>query len=188
VIDPALAKRVIDETDEAASGTLYEHMGTADKPLATLIDLAAHEIDEGGPGGRLYAESLSFAIISRFLHVCCFEGDIKSPGNPLPAPCLLRALDKIAAEYARDLSLTELAVESGYSRAHFLRMFRAATGKTPHQYLRDVRLERAREQLQSGSAPISEIALATGFASHSHLTGLFRRRFGLTPSSFRRIE
>ncbi|UPK40302.1 helix-turn-helix transcriptional regulator [Bradyrhizobium sp. 186] len=77
-----------------------------------------------------------------------------------------------------NLSLAELANESGYSRAHFLRMFRAATGKTPHQYLLHVRLERAREQFQTGLASILEIALATGFASHSHLTRQFRQRFG----------
>jgi len=188
VIDPAVAKRVNSETDEGASGKLYEHMGTADKALATLIDLAAYEADEGGPNGRLYGDSLTYAIISRFLHIACFEGGIKSAENPLPAPRLRRILNKIEAEFARDLSLTELAEESGYSRAHFLRMFRAATGKTPHQYLRDVRLERAREQLQTGSASILEIALATGFASHSHLTRQFRQRFGTTPGSFRRTE
>jgi AraC family transcriptional regulator len=186
MVDPAAARRVVDESDQGGSRRLYEHMATADKALATLLDLAACEADEGGSGGRLYGDSLAYTIISRFLHIACFEGGKKIPDNPLPAPRLRRIMEKIEGEYHRDLSLAELADESGYSRAHFLRMFRAATGKTPHQYLRDFRLERAREQLQSGSASILEIALATGFASHSHLTQLFRQRFGSTPSVFRR--
>jgi AraC family transcriptional regulator len=92
------------------------------------------------------------------------------------------------AEFHMDLSLSELAATSGFSRAHFLRMFRATTGKTPHHYLQDIRLEHARQQLQSNAASITEIALACGFCSHSHLTRLFRERFGTTPNTFRRAH
>jgi AraC family transcriptional regulator len=186
-MNPMTVRRVLDESDQGGYRKLYEHVGTPDKTLATLLELAAREANEGGPNGLLYANSISYAIISRFVHVASFEGGKKPVENPLPQPSLRRVLDKIRGEYDRNLSLTELADESGYSRAHFIRMFRTATGKTPHQYLCDLRLERAREQLLSGSASILEIALMTGFASHSHLTRLFRQRFGTTPSSFRRI-
>jgi AraC family transcriptional regulator len=48
-------------------------------------------------------------------------------------------------ELGDNLTLEELATESGYSRTHFLRMFQAATGRTPHSYLVHLRLERAQE-------------------------------------------
>jgi AraC family transcriptional regulator len=95
-------------------------------------------------------------------------------------------LNRMNAEFDQDLSLGELAAASGFSRAHFLRMFRAATGKTPHRYLQDVRLDHARRQLQSNAESIAEIAVACGFSSHSHLTRLFQERFGITPSLLRK--
>jgi AraC family transcriptional regulator len=92
----------------------------------------------------------------------------------------------MATDLSDDLSLDALARESGYSRAHFLRMFRAATGNTPHRYLKELRLEFARDRLATSADPIAEIALSAGFSSQSHLTTLFHARFGVTPAEFRR--
>jgi AraC family transcriptional regulator len=91
------------------------------------------------------------------------------------------------ADFQLDLDLETLATVSGYSRAHFLRMFRLATGTTPHQYLQGLRLEHARRQLEDTPAALTEIALDSGFSSHSHFTTLFRQKFGMTPSPYRRI-
>ncbi|QFY62691.1 helix-turn-helix transcriptional regulator (plasmid) [Rhizobium grahamii] len=65
-------------------------------------------------------------------------------------------------------------------------MFRLATGKSAFEYLRDVRLERARQALISTDDGIAEIAASVGLSSHSHLTRLFIKKFGISPSCYRR--
>jgi AraC family transcriptional regulator len=85
-----------------------------------------------------------------------------------------------------ELSLQVLAKESGYSRVHFVRMFRAATGYTPHNYLLKLRLDRVRELLAKPTLSLTDIALECGFSSHSHLSRVFRQVLGAAPSEYRR--
>jgi AraC family transcriptional regulator len=86
----------------------------------------------------------------------------------------------------RQLSLDALAKESGYSRAHFLRMFRAATGLTPHQYVLERRLHRAQQLLKQKQTALADIAVACGFSSQTHMTDSFRNHLGITPGEYRR--
>lgn len=185
VIDPVVAERVAQEFEENVGSGVREHLGIYDAALASLLELAVLEADGDSPNGRLYRNSLAYAIISRFMRVALTAPWPVPLANPLPGARLRLVLNLMNAEFDRDLSLGELAAASGFSRAHFLRMFRAATGKTPHRYLQDVRLDHARRQLRSNAASITEVALACGFSSHSHLTRLFQERFGTTPSLFR---
>jgi AraC family transcriptional regulator len=85
-----------------------------------------------------------------------------------------------------DLDLQTLAEETGYSRSHFLRMFRAATGYAPHQYVLRVRLKRAQELMRLGSTSLIDVAAHCGFSSHAHMSRIFRQLLGLTPSEYRR--
>jgi AraC family transcriptional regulator len=85
-----------------------------------------------------------------------------------------------------DLSLEDLAMAAGVSRAHFARSFRATTGQTPYAYLRERRVARARSLLSASSQPIIEIAGLTGFRSQSHLGRVFKNATGLTPAEYRR--
>ena len=106
--------------------------------------------------------------------------------SALPHCILNRVRDKIEANLDTVLSLASLADESGYSRAHFLRMFRAATGLTPHQYILGLRLSRAQESLRNKDTRIIDVAVSCGFSSQSHMTSVFRQRLEMTPGEFRR--
>ena len=94
---------------------------------------------------------------------------------------LSRVREKIEANLDSDLSLESLAEDSGYSRTHFLRMFRAATGLTPHQYVLDLRLRRAQDCLRQSGSSIIDVAVSCGFSSQSHMTSVFRQRLEMTP-------
>ena len=85
------------------------------------------------------------------------------------------------------IQLADLAAVVGLSRFHFLRAFRNAVGVTPGVFLLHRRLERAQRLLATTSLPIAAIADTTGFADHGHFTRHFRRRLGLTPSSYRAL-
>jgi len=112
--------------------------------------------------------------------------DMQPRVSALPVRALNRVREKVEANLDTDLSLGSLAEETGYSRAHFLRMFRAATGVTPHQYVLGLRLIRAQDCLKRRDTSIIDIALSCGFSSQSHMTSVFRQRLETTPAEFRR--
>ena len=85
-----------------------------------------------------------------------------------------------------DLDLQSLANETGYSRTHFLRMFRAATGQTPHRYILELRLTRAKNLLRERRTSLIDIAALCGFSSQAHMATAFRQLLGITPSEYRR--
>lgn len=84
------------------------------------------------------------------------------------------------------LTGTELAGLCGMSRFQFARSFKATTGQTPHAYLLERRITRARHLLETGALPLSEIAFACGFSSQSHMTDVFRQKLGVTPGRYRK--
>jgi AraC family transcriptional regulator len=97
------------------------------------------------------------------------------------------AKELIAGHLSGDLSVETLASACSLSRSHFSRAFKQTVGATPHAWLMQLRLETARELLQSQpSKPISSIALECGFSDQSHLTRVFTRVFGVPPASWRR--
>ena len=99
---------------------------------------------------------------------------------------LNRIREKVEGNLDADLSLDSLAEESGYSRAYFFRIFREATGLTPHEYVLNSRLKRAQELLKQANSSIIDVALSCGFSSQSHMTSVFRRHLATTPGEFRR--
>lgn len=85
-----------------------------------------------------------------------------------------------------DIGLDDLAAEVKLSRFHFCTAFRLATGRTPHEWLVSLRVERARELLADPRISITEIALAVGYKTPSAFTASFRKVAGVTPTEFRR--
>jgi AraC family transcriptional regulator len=158
-----------------------------DPATQQLMTLLIIDANEGYTTERLYTESLTHALAVRML----FLGRSTNPQTNsrgtygLPRQVLQRIIERMRC-FSCDLSLQALANESGYSRVHFVRMFRAATGYSPHNYLLNLRLERARELLKNPSRSLIDIALDCGFSSHSHLSRLFHKSVGVTPSDYRR--
>jgi AraC family transcriptional regulator len=98
---------------------------------------------------------------------------------------LKRVDDIIEARLDGRLTVHEVATSLGLSTGFFNRAFKAAVGKTPHDYIVDRRVSRARVLLRTAGLGLADIAAATGFASHAHMTTQFRRRLGTTPSMLR---
>jgi len=86
---------------------------------------------------------------------------------------------------ANETSLAMLARRTGVTPFRVIRAFRAATGLAPHQYLVQVRVERARQFLAAG-AGASSVAAMTGFVDQSHLTYHFKKHLGITPGNYQR--
>jgi transcriptional regulator GlxA family with amidase domain len=84
-----------------------------------------------------------------------------------------RAKDLMVASLNEDISLLRLAAECGLSARHFARAFRQSTGLSPHRWLIQYRVERARELVADRRLSLIEIALICGFADQSHFTRAF---------------
>jgi len=95
------------------------------------------------------------------------------------------AINRIQNEFDRVLNMKDLAQELGVSYSRFRHTFAAHTGMSPHQYLLELRLVRARSLLAETELPIKEIALRTGFGDELYFSRLFRQKLNLTPSQWR---
>lgn len=82
--------------------------------------------------------------------------------------------------------ITEICDALGISRAQIYRKFKTLSSKTPHDYLRSHRLERAKELLLNTKLNVSEAAYRTGFKNVSHFSRIFTREFGKHPSEISR--
>jgi AraC family transcriptional regulator len=112
----------------------------------------------------------------------------KGPGTPsgaIPLRGIAHAVDFVESNLHRDLRLESLAGAASMSLFHFARRFKQAVGKSPHQYVVQRRVDRARNMLASGEDRIVDVATACGFSSQAHLTTAFRRALGVTPGAYR---
>ena len=101
------------------------------------------------------------------------------------AAWLGRVRDCLEADYARNLTVDDLARVAHVSRVHLTRAFTDAFGVPPHVHLNSVRLRAAKSLLASG-ASIADVAASVGFSDQSHLTRRFRGSFGMTPATWLR--
>lgn len=107
------------------------------------------------------------------------------PGAPRDAGRVADVIRYLEQHHAEACSLTTLATIAGLSRFHFLRLFRAATGVSPHQFVIALRLRAAAERLRASAEPVTTIALDVGFNDISNFNLLFRRSFGMAPRQWR---
>jgi AraC family transcriptional regulator len=98
----------------------------------------------------------------------------------------LRAQELVHAHFRERVSLSVVATTVGVTPSHLAREFRAHFGTTIGDYVRQLRVEWAAEQLTRTATSVSEVGLAAGFSDQSHLTREFRRRLGVTPGEWRR--
>ena len=175
------------ELEPRTHGELRLQANFQDPAAQQLMTLLVADANEGHTSEKLYTEHLAQALVLRTLYL---GRDAKPQTNnrrtsALPGHVLRRIVERMR-DFDCDLSLQALANESGYSRVHFVRMFKAATGYSPHNYLLNLKLERARELLKNPSMSLIDIALDCGFSSHSHMSRFFHKIVGVTPTAYRR--
>lgn len=164
-------------------GDLWTSRAHFEDPLACaglqeLADCIAHRSDEVDD---LLAESLLTTLQLRLVHRASDYRQCEGSGREP----LQRTLKYVDERLGGPITLTELSVFSGLPRSRLIEAFRAATGRTPHQYIVERRLERARGLLTDSSLPVGQIASIVGCANASHLTKLFNQHLGRSPSAFR---
>ena len=157
-----------------------------DQRLELLCRLLMEETEDGCPQGSRYLEALAQAMVISLLHQVS-DPQIRTQRRVSAIPMGIEAaIQKLEKEFWEPFSVADLAETANLSAYHFARTFKKVTGLTPHRYLLQVRLRRAREMMLRQALPISlgKIAVACGFADQTHFGRHFRRCFGMTPKIF----
>ncbi len=185
LVQPALIERAAAQMG-AGPMTLRNSFGSDDTRLLHLGLALRDEVQGGGAGGALFAESLSMAVA---VHLLTHYGSrtvkpTQAPG--LSAADVRRVKDHVRENLGGSLSLAEVAGVVHVSPFHFARLWRRTTGKTLHGFVLECRVDAAKHLLRRGDLSIGEVASRAGFAQQSHLAAHFRRVTGSSPAEFRR--
>ena len=158
----------------------------AEPHLSAMVAAVHAEMVAGFPSGRLFLDSIEQAMAVTLVNSHAMRHHpVQFSRGGLGSARLRRIKELVHAKMEDDLSLDEMAESVGLSTAHFARMFRKSTGKTPHQFVLRQRLERARGMLRTPDARVLDVAIACGFKTQQHFAQVFRDIWGVSPTEYR---
>ncbi len=101
---------------------------------------------------------------------------------------ILKVVEHLHKNYNQDFTNNELLEIANLSPSYFIRLFKKETGKTPQQYLVELKIEKAKELLSFSNYTVTEICFLCGFSEHSHFSKVFKKLTGLTPLNYRKLH
>ncbi len=184
--DECLSFRLDAETVEALGAAAW--VTRTLPPVAELAVLG--EMAQATVEGRAEAglDELGLALAGRFAELVTGQPRRRVRASPLDRRRAVEAALWLEENADRDVGLEAAARRAGLSSFHFLRLFSAVVGTTPHQFLVRARLRLAARLLSEPERPISEVALEVGFADLSNFVRTFHRAAGVSPRAFRRLS
>lgn len=158
-----------------------------DKLLFYLVLTLRNEVANNYESGRIYYDSV---LNSLGIHLVSKYGVRKQATEEqesgLSKAKLEQAIAFIRQNYTRKLKLADIAEVTGLSEFYFDRLFKKSTGYTPHQYLTQYRIDRAKQLLRKKDLTATQIAKLCGFSNQSYFTKQFRQIVGTTPLRYRK--
>jgi AraC-like DNA-binding protein len=182
---------VADDADAPRIGELRyaPGQGVDDPMLRALGALLRPALERPEQANRIFVDHIMAAVGA---HVAATYGEMKAALHPARgglAPWQARrAREIIEANLDGEISLTQLAAACGVSVSHFSRAFRRTMGLSPHRWLLRRRVDVAKTLLCRMQTPLSDVALACGFADQSHFTRVFTNLVGISPGAWRRLH
>lgn len=188
-LDIALVARVALDIDAASTAT---HGATAPVALtgeltSTMIEVLDRLVIASTDAlrQRVLQQALMSEVVFELLvgpQGPALRRAVHEQGKLRPLLAVMRHIDEHSHQ---PLRVAALARRAGMSESSFFACFRAATGTTPLQYVKTLRLTKARLLLDTDAASVTEVAYIVGYASGSQFSRDFRRAFGVAPSSLR---
>ena len=189
-IDPKAFARTIYEVVDPDTIELLPLFSTPD-PFMHQIGIALKStLMKQSNTSRLYAETLVNTLTIHLLENHCTTRTSlgECVAGQLPQYKLQKVIDYINAYLDRDLSLKELSSLVQMSPHYFSELFKGSTGTTPHQYVIQCRIDRAKKLISQNKLSLAQIATLVGFADQSHLHRHFKRVVGVTPKTWSRLS
>lgn len=180
-INTEFARQVFEEISECRSAIPEPVIGEAPARLLSLGNILRGDLLKKRELKALELESLASLLLAEWS-----DDGVSTQLDSLSQKMVAMVKDFVEAHLDQDLSLTDLASIAELSPSYFLRTFKQATGQTPHRYVMESRVQRARERLERTDHPLADIAYDCGFASQSHMTDVFRSYVKMSPGRYRR--
>ncbi len=184
------------ESDPAHAGrpvAFFNKLYRRDGPFNDILHAIQGSHQAGGTDALLLDEQLSALLAHLLREHRQLEKDLRRlpPVKQSTRREIYRRLSGVAdylyTHYDRRLSLDELAGVACLSKFHFLRLFKIAFGRSPHQFLIGVRLEKARQLLGNSLLPVAELALRVGFPDASSFSRAFYQAHRVYPTVYRKL-
>lgn len=153
-----------------------------DQALVCVTRALLLEAKTGGSSGPIFADALGVAVASRLARQFGECRKIEMTRGALDSR-LDTVLARVEDTLGSCITVEDLAAVAGLSAAHFAREFKRCTRWTPHAFVMERRVQRARQMIAAGRS-IADSAFECGFADQAHLGRAFKKRFGITPSCF----
>ena len=170
-----------------ADVSLADVLRTDDPIVTAAVNAIAAEARDIGMGGALYVEAVARQLIIHLLrNYAAVRAPAPGQGGQFTAAQRRSVVDFIDANLQASLDLKTLAAQVNQSASSFARHFKRSLGVAPYAYVMERRLDRARRLLAETPRSVKEVAWVCGFSDQAHLTRLFARRYGATPSAFRK--
>jgi len=135
-------------------------------------------MQRGDPAAALRRKTLVLQMVMALL-----DTQQQLAGQPSRYPHIENALALLHERFNRDIAILDLAREVGLSTTHFRRRFRAYTGRSPVEYIRDLRMAEAQRLLREGM-PIKQVAAAVGYQDPFYFMRVFRTAVGTPPGQY----
>jgi len=189
-VSPALVNEMVTEIGltRTTANIVFRQAAITDPTITKMAQEIAAEVADEQLGRAAMLDTLVRRLAIHLLrcHLTVRQSDQIELSRAGPVDRRLRrAIEFMHDNFGRELALEEIASAAYLSEYHFARLFKQIAGVTPHVYLANVRLERARKLLADTALPISEIASMVGYQSQSHFSKMFRSVTGLTPRAYR---
>ena len=168
---------------------LVEQRRPYDPTMLHLALVLLEGVRTGAVADPLHSEALATAVTLHLLReYTTARPNLKEGGRNLPRERVLRAVEYIQDQLGKELTVSRIAEAVSMSPCYFTRVFKETTGKSPHQFVIEARVSKAKHLLENGRTTISEAACEVGFVDQSHLTRHFKRMFGLPPKALLRAR
>jgi AraC family transcriptional regulator len=157
-----------------------------DEDIVTAGEMLLDALRNRAAGSAVMFESLARVFLIKLIQKYGLERADYEFTSSFTARHYQRVLDHIAAHYAEELTVEDLARRAGLSEFHFSRLFKRTIGRSPHQFILSYRVEQGTRLLADRDRPLADIALICGFADQAHFARSFKKFTGATPREYRR--
>lgn len=190
VLHIAMHPAFMDNTVRAATGRtcafkLRGSVGTRDRVIESIASSLVEELRGELVGGRIYVQAIATLLAVHLARHHASEHGIEEPRLKMSSYQLRRVQEFVEAHIGEDVTIEKMAAVVGCSPGHFAHCFKAATSTSPHKYVMERRLQRAKVLLRESRLSLTEIASRVGYASASHLCVSFRTAEHMSPSDCR---
>lgn len=191
-LEPEILTRIANESGLSGNLELEHRILFCDPTILHLAQLLKAEVIKSGVAENIYLESLRNLLAVHLIRHYSYIGRLQlskqiNRRSHLTALQVKQLKEFIEENLDQKISIVQLASLVYLSQFHFARAFKEAVGITPHRYLTQRRIERAKILLAVTQLSVQEIAIKVGYINISHFTKQFRRYVGATPAAYRRL-